>query len=481
MQNTTFNTTSLQKITDDTEFIIQCYHTMLGRSLEPFEMQHAIDMLSKGLSKKGFIYWITRSQEFDNRFVIEEIASYKLDCYLYKGTEKLLKLLHLDSIPKFNNDFFSAPLHCGRFGYLAEQFIEHDYSFNTEYSALAEGQISQISAYLPKLPDLTSVGHLASVLSPANSVLNTRITHIKAADITEYMKSHIYAPKSSCFITNPDVLFQLLTTERLSSFANSIGDTFVLTMPQLPSSHSYVSIVWDGSWDRMEFRPDGAICRWMSGPELDGSIHLINHSMDYCQITLNFILTVLDINSNVSISFHGKTIPIQYSGIKCNVTLKLFLNPGCNTMSLLYTGKRIKLPDASGRLALLSVDNLALSFTDSIFRSLSGEAAYSLDEQSHGTGYYPYLLPDSFIRSQLHRNGFFEISAIRVSKTYAVSQMPTTRYDYLRDERHHDCFYILDSDSIEEDIASFSSTILYIARRTGHLSPEFYNYELEEN
>ena len=150
-------------------------------------------------------------------------------------------------------------------------------------------------------------------------------------------------------------------------------------------------------------------------------------------------------------------------------------------MSLLYAGKRIKQPDASGRPALLSVDNLALSFLGSSFLSLSGEAAYSLDEQSHGTGYYPYLLPDSFIRSQLHRNGFFEISAFRVSKTYAVSQLPTTRYDYLRDERHHDCFYILDSDSKEEDITSFSSVSLYIACRTGHLSPEFYNYELEEH
>ena len=481
MQNTTFNITSLQKITDDTEFIIQCYHTMLGRSLDPFEMQHAIQMLSNGLSKKGFLYWITRSQEFGNRFVIKEIASYKLDCYLYKGMEKLLKLLHLDSIPKYNSECFSTPLHCGRFGYLAEQFTEHNYSFDTEYSALAEGQISQISAYLPKLSDLTYIGHLASVLSPANSVLNTSITHTKVADITEYMDSHMPAPKSSCFITNPDVLFQLLTTDRLSSFANSIGDTLVLTMPQLPSSQAYVSIVWDGSWDRMEFRPDGTICRWMAGLELDGSIHLINHSMDYCQITLDFILTVLDINSEVSISFHGKTIPIQYSGTKCNVTLKLSLNPGCNTMSLLYAGKRIKQPDASGRPALLSVDNLALSFLGSSFLSLSGEAAYSLDEQSHGTGYYPYLLPDSFIRSQLHRNGFFEISAFRVSKTYAVSQLPTTRYDYLRDERHHDCFYILDSDSKEEDITSFSSVILYIACRTGHLSPEFYNYELEEH
>ena len=68
MQNTTFNITSLQKITDDTEFIIQCYHTMLGRSLDPFEMQHAIQMLSNGLSKKGFLYWITRC--------------YKRDCFL---------------------------------------------------------------------------------------------------------------------------------------------------------------------------------------------------------------------------------------------------------------------------------------------------------------------------------------------------------------------------------------------------------------
>ena len=57
MQNTILNTISLLEITDDAEFITQCYHIMLGRSLNPFEMQHAVEMLSKGLSRKGFIYY----------------------------------------------------------------------------------------------------------------------------------------------------------------------------------------------------------------------------------------------------------------------------------------------------------------------------------------------------------------------------------------------------------------------------------------
>ena len=51
MQNTILNTISLLEITDDAEFITQCYHIMLGRSLNPFEMQHAVEMLSKGLSR----------------------------------------------------------------------------------------------------------------------------------------------------------------------------------------------------------------------------------------------------------------------------------------------------------------------------------------------------------------------------------------------------------------------------------------------
>lgn len=481
MQNTTFHTTSLLKISDDTAFIIQCYHTMLGRSLDPFEMQHAIEMLSKGMSRKGFIYWIARSPEFGSRFFIEGIASYKLDCYLYKGMEKLFKLLHLDIISTYSNDSFSIPFHCGRFGFLAEQFTEHDYSFDTEYSALAEGQISQIPACLPKLTPSTCIGHLASVLNSANPVLNIGVAHIKGKEMIKQIEFLLSALKNGCFITNPDILFNLLTTDRLSSFANSIEDTFVLTMPQLPPSQTYINIVWDRSWNRLEFRPDGTPCRWMSGPELNGSIYLINHSMDYRQITLSFTLTVLDINSEVSIFFHGKTVPIKCSNTKRKVTLRLSLNPGCNTITFHYVGRKLKLSDASGRPALLSVDNLVLSFTDSSYQPLSGESAYSMDEQSHGTGYYPYLLPDSFIRSQLHRNGFFEISAYRISKTYAVIQLPTTRYDYLRDERNHDCFYILNAGSKKEDESSFSSVIVYIARRTGRLSPEFYNYELEEH
>lgn len=481
MQNTTLNTTPLLKITDDTEFITQCYHTMLSRSLNPFEMQHAVEMLSNGLSKKGFIYWITRSPEFGNRFFIEGMASYKSDCYLYKGMEKLLKLLHLDRIPKYDNSIFSSPLFCGRYGFLAEQLTEHDYSFDTEYSALAEGQISQISNCLTELPPLTNIGHLASVLNPAKSVLNTGMAHMKSEDMAEHIKSLLSAPKNSCFITNPDILFHLLTADMLSSFASSIEDTLVLTMPQLPPSQAHMNIVWGSSWDRLEFRPDGIPCRWMSGPELNGSIHLINQSIDYRQITLDFTLTVLDINSEVSIIFHGKTIPIQYSGTKCRVTLTLSLNPGCNTVAFHYAGRKLKQPDASGRPALLSVDNLVVDFPGTSCPPISGESTYSLDEQNHGTGYYPYLLPDSFVRSQLHRNGFFEISAYRISKTYDVNLLPTTRYDYLRDERHHDCFYHLNAGSKNEENSSFSSVILYIARRTGRLSSEFYNYELEEH
>lgn len=481
MQNTILNTISLLEITDDAEFITQCYHIMLGRSLNPFEMQHAVEMLSKGLSRKGFIYWITRSPEFGNRFFIEGIASYKSDCYLYKGMEKLLKLLHLDRIPKYDNNIFSSPLFCGRFGFLAEQFTEHDYSFDTEYSALSEGQICQISNCLTELPSLTSIGHLASVLNPANSVLNTEMAHMKAEDIGEHIKSLLSAPKNSCFITNPDILFHLLTADMLFSFISSTEDTLVLTMPQLPYSQTHINIVWGSSWDRLEFRPDGTPCRWMSGPEINGSIHLINQSMDYRQITLDFTLTVLDINCEVSILFHGKTLPIQYSGTKCRVTLMLSLNPGCNTVTLQYAGRKLKQPDASGRPALLSVDNLVLYFPSTSCPPISGKSIYSLDEQNHGTGYYPYLLPDSFVRSQLHRNGFFEISAYRISKTYDVNLLPTTRYDYLRDERHHDCFYPLYAGSNNEEDSSFSSVILYIARRTGRLSPEFYNYELEEH
>lgn len=86
----------------------------------------------------------------------------------------------------------------------------------------------------------------------------------------------------------------------------------------------------------------------------------------------------------------------------------------------------------------------------------------------------------SFVHSFIETD-FFEISAYRISKTYAVIQLPTTRYDYLRDERNHDCFYILNAGSKKEDESSFSSVIVYIARRTGRLSPEFYNYELEEH
>lgn len=494
MQNTTFNTTSLLKITDDATFIIQCYHTMLGRSLDPFEMRHAIEMLSKGLSRKGFIYWITRSREFGDRFVIEGIASYKLDCYLYKGIEKLLKRLPFNGIPNYNSNSFLAPLHCGRFGFLAEEFKEHDYSFDTEYSALAEGQISQISSYLPNLTEPASIGHLAAMLKPVPDSVSTEgttptggITPAQATTsavrkwMPEHAESLLSASKSCCFITNPDILFRLLTTDRLFSFANSIEDTFVFTMPQLPPSRTLINIVWGRNWDRLVSGPDGAFCRWMSGPELDGSIHLINHSMDYRHVTLCFTLTVLDVNSEVSVSLHGKSIPVPYSGTRCKVTLRLSLNPGCNTLSFHYAGKRLKQPDASGQTALLSVDNLLLSFPGSDCQPLSGESAYSLDEQNHGSGYYPFLLPDSLVRSQLHRNGFFEISAVSISKTYAVTPLPTTRYDYLRDERHHDCFYILDGGDKEDEDSSFSSVILYIARRTGRFSPESYNYEREEH
>ncbi|MFR5411824.1 MAG: DUF4214 domain-containing protein [Enterocloster bolteae] len=501
MQNITFNTPSLLEITDDTDFIIQCYYSMLGRSLNPFEMRHALEMLAKGLSRKGFIYWITRSQEFGNRFVIDNITSSKAECYFYKGMEKLLKFLHLSNTPHYASDAFSVPLHTGRFGFLAEESVKHDYSFDTEYSALSEAQISQISSCLPELSDLTFIGHLASVLNPALAGHSEADTAVTDDTIAEQAESLLVTQRSSCFITNPDIIFHLLTTDTLSSFTNLIRDTLMLTMPQLPIAQGQIGVIWGDGWEQLEFDSDGTYCRWLTGPALNGSIHLINPYMDYCRVTLSFTMTVLDVNSEISVFFHGKSIPVKYSGTRCKVTLRLSLNPGCNSLSFHYSGKRIRQLDAFGRPALLSVDNLILTRPGTDYQQLSGEASYGLDEQKHGSGYYPFLLPDSLVRSQLHRSGFFEISAFHISKTYTVTPLPTTRYDYLRDERHQDCFYTFDlnspqltSDGLDNYVPDreplyktvsnsplHSSVLLYIARRTGRFSPENYHYELEDN
>ena len=103
----------------DSTFIISCYKTLLNRTIDPHELRHAIQMFKNGLSRGGFIYWVSRSPEFKKRFEIKNIEKYRTECYLYKIGEKAKLALKLDKkspiklefLPLINNSSMNFSLY----------------------------------------------------------------------------------------------------------------------------------------------------------------------------------------------------------------------------------------------------------------------------------------------------------------------------------------------------------------------------------
>lgn len=471
-------------------FASACYETLLERSIEPGELRYAVHMLHKGLSRKGFIYWVSRSPEFGQRFVIKDISSYRLSCYWYKGIEKLSRALHqhssgprlcLTQHPKTARSPLGYPVPSWETAQSQEAF-----SFNTEYCALAACQINLLAASLSDtLQSLSwhTVGYLAPELMPETNIRETTLPKDFFRELLDSGSFYEKCPETqheagqNFFITSPAAIFRLFTENHLCDLARRTNDTLLFTMPALPITTKNISIVWDSSWTDPLPEHDQTISRWLSGPTNQGTITLLNLDTAYQKVSIHFTLMTYFPDSMVIITFGNAKKSIPFSGTLCPVCLDLWLNPGYNQISLTYAGPHAEFASGPCHSVKFALNNFTLYIhgeSNHAKNHALAASVHQLSESAVGNGYFPYLLPDSLIRSALHRSGFFEVQAISVSADYSVRKLATTRYDYPKDEAGQHCFYSFDDEESSDQNNSFSSVTAYIARRTSGLCRESF-------
>ena len=132
----------------------------------------------------------------------------------------------------------------------------------------------------------------------------------------------------------------------------------------------------------------------------------------------------------------------------CPVSIKLWLNPGYNEITFTYFGSKIVPPGDWSRAVKFSIIDFQIKEISSSPVADCNKTAYDLCEAELGSGYYPYRLTDPYIRSQLHRNGFFQVEAYRIFSTYAVQKCAVTRYYHSNDERNLNCYYIFQDEEV---------------------------------
>lgn len=445
---------------EDVAFACAAYTHLLERRIAPAELRYAIWMLKNGLSRKGFIYWICRSPEFNNRFQVKIPASSQLSCYLFKGREKLAHILKFTLHKKMSPIISSPVTGCCDSGFIGSK--EYTFNFETEFSALSCGQISQFRVKLKNsLAPLTwfAVGHLAAELVDPLSIE----TECTPSNFTLEQCPHNF------LITSPEIIFKLFTEYCISNIARLTKEAFVFTMPCLPFSESRVSIIWGTKWANAVVENNQPTSRWLIASAVQGHLTILNHDSIYKKVTISFQLESFYTDAEIIMECGNSTERFPLTNIVCPVTFDMWLNPGSNPLSFTYAGPRYVSEVSPLQAVTFAISNLHIQDTAQPSNSQSGAEVYTFNETDLGSNYYPYILPDSYIRSRLHQDGFFEVQALAISSTYASRDLGTTRYNCSNDELGRPCYYWLNKNASCEHGDSFSSVIVYIARRASAL------------
>ncbi|MEF9917339.1 MAG: hypothetical protein RR746_08275 [Lachnospiraceae bacterium] len=451
---------------DNITYINSCYRTLLERSLSPYELRTNLQRLLDGMPRKWLIYSIAKSTEFQNRFLVENLSSYAAIPLLYKlkrGMKEQIK-------PAVSSPIFN----------IAESITEPDYDcitdtimdYKTEYDALALCQISELSTCLSDVESghsFITVGHFAT------EIIGDSHDSSKNIDLSDF---NFHNLQSNCdyFFTNPLLIHQLLTGHHLPSMAQSVQNCLVFTMPVLPILRNHVSAIWDNKWDSVSIEPDGSYSRWFHGIDNHGNLLLYNNSDNYKKISLRCTLTNLEQNAELVIKYNNSSKKYIFDNTKVIIEEVIYLKPYVNQLSFIYIGSGISYDNYPLQLLKFSVNDLTIFEQEehSCSNIYCKEDVYSIDTQSFGSNYYSYLLSDRYIRSQLHKSGFFEVSAQLAMKSYDIIPLDTTRYHYSSELMNYTNYYTFIKRHI--DISNQSGVIVYTAYKNGHVSSKGFDF-----
>lgn len=410
----------LLSIEEPAIFVERCYQELLGRSISPLDLKNLVSLFSQGMNNASLIYCITKSSEFDNRFSVENAPFFKKQYVKYK-------------------------------------------LFNLFYRVFSHFRKSTGRT-------LCSVSEQYPDMSPSMSYNEAYITHqaLSLCNIVQLEELLENKGTNSTIITSPVKLYSLLSNTSIDSFIKEVPASLIFPMPTLPLSEGKIAIIWNKDWDSLQPSPDCS--KVFQSPSSSGRIIFYNNSVCCRKVFLHFQVSSLERKSELFFKCNNAVRRIPLSLKQTAVEIPLYLNPFYNELAFVYAGSGIQLSSGETEQIKFFLENLALS-PDPCSQNCrtNGNAVIHLTTDSVGDGYFPYLLSDSYIRSQLHKNGFFEVSAIKLLKSYQILPLDTTRYDYLSDSSNGRGYYRY----IQRDEAEAQSgVVLYTATRTGTLSAD---------
>lgn len=415
------NLNYLLQIEEPAIFVERCYQDLLGRSIAPSDLRDLLSLFDQGMNRAALVYCITKSPEFHNRFSVENISFFKKQYVRYKLFNSFYKVLnHFRKMP--GSASLSAP----------DQYP--DMAAPTPYD---EAYITHQATSLCNIVQLEE--HLENI----------------SADST--------------VITSPVKLYNLLNTSSIDSFIKEIPGSLIFSMPSLPLSEGQIAIIWDRDWDSLQ--SGAADCsKIFRSPGSFGRIVFYHNSSSYRKVFLHFQVSSLERKSELFIKCNNAICRIPLSLRPATVEIPFYLNPFYNELSFVYVGSGNQLSSGETSQLKFFLENIAV-FPNSNRQNHCNEGndVVHFTTDSIGDGYFPYLLSDSYIRSQLHKNGFFEVSAVKLLKSYRIIPLDITRYDYLSDSFNGQGYYCY----IQRDkVPAQSGVILYTATRTGTLSTD---------
>ena len=403
------NLEHLLSINDPVLFIETCYKELLGRGIAPLDLKNLVMLFNQGMNKHALIYCILKSNEFNNQFAIDNLPHLRKQYLKYKLLNLLFKIFHFKS-----------------------------------------------SACLKPAPEILIQANEQN-LSNSNTetyIENQALSLCNIAQLEALIKSHAL---ESTVITSPTKIYSLLMQTCENSFSQ-ISKSLIFSMPSLPLSEGEIAIIWDKNWDKLTEGKHNSKC--FRSPDSTGRIILYNNSSNYQKISIHLQISSIENNSELLFKINNVQKKCILSPKPATLNFSLYLKPFYNEIPFTYIGCGVHSESRETNFLKFFLENITCS---------SNSITY-LDTSVIGEGFFPYLLNDSYIRSKLHKNGFFEISAIKLLKSYQILPLDTTRYDYLSDSFNGSGYYCIQKGACPSEISEKPGVTLYTAKRTGTFS-----------
>ncbi len=227
-------------------------------------------------------------------------------------------------------------------------------------------------------------------------------------------------------VSNSEVVNKLFKKHLIGNLANKISDTLALVIPYNSLEEQEFTINWGEGFDPVE-KASESYFRWFTEDSV-GKIYVLNRGDHKQAIEVNFTIASLDYSSRFEVQFNG--VLNDYAVLGGEVTCKLIGDayPGINEIAITHYGNEIILGKFDRKLRYC-IKNLSINISKSDNDNLT-IASYEAYKNMVSFTELELWIKDKTIRTELHKQGFFEVDKVLVGDNQEVVIEQTSRFSY---------------------------------------------------